>query len=236
MENVAIDPLAGLSNDLPENTAREHAAALVLGNGTSLEAANAALAARGMPGLTANSREAAEAARAGLLADSVFVTRYGAGDPEAIAKLFQADLRVQQSSGALMDRPAAAADYSLSVAPHMPDAPVEGVQSYSRELASLAAAVQLPKENAQALVDDHFAAVAATAGMSAEEKGQYAQRETAVLHNLLGADAGAQIKAASDTLSRASDRKLDLAAIVQSNGASVALTLFHQAQVLARRK
>jgi len=236
MEDMTIDPLAGLSPELPESTARDHAAALVKGGGVSLEAANAALTVRGAAPLAANTREVAEAARTALLNDSAFVARYSAGDPEAIAKLFQADLRVQQSSGKLTDRPAAPADYSFNVAAHMPDAPAENVQNYAGELAKLAAAVQLPKESAQALVDDHFSAVKATAGMSGEEKAQFGQREMAALHNVLGADAEARIKAASETLARTSGRKLDIAAIVQSNGASVALTLIHQADVLARRK
>lgn len=214
----------------------ENAAALVLGGGVTLDAANAALASRGAAPLAANSRDVAEAARSALLDDSAFVARYSAGDPEAVAKLFQADLRVQQSSGKLTDRPAAPGDYSFNVAAHMPDAPAENVQHYVGELASLAASLQLPKESAQAPADGHFEAVKATAGMSAEEQGQYAQRETAALHGALGAHAEARIKAASDVLSKASGRKLDIAAIVQSNGASAALMLIHQAEVLARRK
>lgn len=84
-------------------------------------------------------------------------------------------------------------------------------------------------------MDGHFAAVKATAGMSAEEQGQYGQRETAVL-GALGLDAETRIKAASEILSKASGRKLDLAKIVQSNGSSVALNLIFQADVLARRQ
>jgi hypothetical protein len=235
MENVAIDPLAGLSPELPEGTARDHAAALVLGNGTTLEAANAALAARGMAGLTANSREAAEAARAALLNDDGFRARYGQGDPSAIAALFQADLKVQQSAGKLTDRPTAPSDYKLNVAQHLPpDMPPESVQGYGDELAKLAAAIQLPKESAAALVDSHFAAERETAVMSADERGMFAQEQTAMLHNALGANAGEQIKAATETFAKAG-RPLDIAKIVQSNGAEAALILVHQAQVLAAR-
>jgi len=235
METV-IDPLAGLPAELPENVARDHAAALVKGGGVTLEAANASLAARNAAPLAANSRDVAEASRAALLNDSAFVARYSEGDPEAIAKLFQADIRVAQANGKLTDRPIAPGDYTLRVARHLSDAPAETVQQYAGELASLAAAVQLPKESARALVDDHFAAVKATAGMSAEEQGHYAQRETAMLHAALGPNAEQQINVASDTLSKASGRTLDLAKIVCSNGASVALTLLQQAEVLAKQK
>jgi hypothetical protein len=236
MENMTIDPLAGLSPELPEGTARDHAAALVKGGGVTLEQANAALAARGAAALTTNSKEVAEAARAALLNDSAFVARYGQGDPEAIAKLFQADLRVQQSSGKLTDRPTAPRDYNLRVAPHMPDAPAANVQNYGEELSMLAASIQLPKESAQALVDDHFAAVSATADKSSEEQEQYAERETAMLHAALGPNAEERIKMASAVLSSTSGRTLDLAKIVGSNGASVALTLLQQAEVLARKR
>jgi hypothetical protein len=236
MDNVAIDPLAGLSLELPEGTARDHAAALVKGGGVTLEAANAALSARGAAPLAANSREVAEALRTALLHDSAFTARYSGGDPEAIATLFQADLRVQQSSGKLTDRPTSPGDYNLRVALHLPDAPAESVQSYAGELASLAAAVQLTKESAQALVDDHFAAVNATAAMSVEEQGQFAERETAMLHCALGPDAEQRIKLASETLSKSSGRAMNLAKIVASNGASVALTLLQQAEVLAKRR
>jgi hypothetical protein len=232
MENMSIDPLAGLSPELPADTARDHAAALVKGGGVTLEAANASLAARGAAPLTANSREFAEAARTALLKDDGFIAKYSQGDPAAIAKLFQADLRVQQSSGKLTDRPTAPGDYNLRVAPHLPDAPAANVQQYGEELSKLAASIQLPNENAQALVDDHFAAVKETAGMSAEEQGQYAVRETAMLHAALGPNAGERIKAASETLSKSSGRTLDLARIVVSNGASVALTLLQQAEHL----
>lgn len=72
--------------------------------------------------------------------------------------------------------------------------------------------------------------------MDKDEASMWSQRQTALLHSVIGADAEAKLKAASDTLSRASGRKLDLAAIVASNGADVALTLYHQAQALAARK
>jgi hypothetical protein len=235
MEDMTIDPLAGLAPELPETTARDHAAALVKGGGVSLEAANAALARRNAAPLTANSREFAETARTALLNDSAFVARYSAGDPEAIAKLFQADLKVQQSSGKLTDRPTAPSDYNLRVAPHLPDAPPDNVQHYGDELSKLAASIQLPAASAQALVDDHFAAVNATAGMSAEEEGQFAQRETAMLHAALGPNADERIKTASEILSKSSGRTLDLAKIVVSNGASVTLTLLQQAEVLSKK-
>jgi hypothetical protein len=236
MENLTIDALAGLSAELPADTARDHAAALVKGGGVTLEAANASLAARGAAPLAANSREVAEASRAALLNDGAFTARYSQGDPEAIAKLFQADLRVQQSSGKLTDRPVTPGDYNLRVAPHMPDADPAKVQAYSEELSKLAASIQLPKESAQALVEDHFAAVSATDGKTAEEQAQYSQRETAALHQALGPNAEERIKAASTVLTKTSGRTLDLAKIVASNGASVALNFIFQADVLAKRK
>jgi hypothetical protein len=57
-------------------------------------------------------------------------------------------------------------------------------------------------------------------------------RETATLHRALGPDAEQRIKTASETLSNAVGRPLELAKIVASDGASVALTLLHQAEVI----
>src|ERR1700723_1999002 len=93
-----IDPLAGLATDLPEAVTRDHVAALVLGNGITLEAANAALAARGAAPLQSNSKEASKLAKSALMNDDAFRAAYIAGDPDAVAALFQADLRVSQSS------------------------------------------------------------------------------------------------------------------------------------------
>jgi hypothetical protein len=45
-----------------------------------------------------------------------------------------------------------------------------------------------------------------------------------------------QDQAASEIFGKSSGRTQNLARIVASNGASVALTLLHQAEVLARRK
>ena len=85
----------------------------------TVEAANAALAARGAAPLTANSREMAEATREGLINDDDFAARYLRGDPEAVSQLYQADLRVKGSAGKLTDRPAAPGDFNINVASHL---------------------------------------------------------------------------------------------------------------------
>lgn len=123
--------------------------------------------------------------------------------------------------------------YSLNVAQHLPDTQPQDVQHYSGELTTLAASLNLPA-NAQAVANAHFAAVKETAMMDKGEIALWSQRQTTMLHSIIGADA--KLKAASDTLSKASGRKLDLPTIVASNGADVALTLYHQAQALAARK
>ena len=189
MNDMTIDPLAGLSPELPEGTARDHAAALVKGGGVTLEAANAALSARGVAPLAANSREVAEAARAALLNDSAFTARYSAGDPEAIAKLFQADLRVQQSSGKLTDRPTAPGDYNLCVAPHLPDAPPANVQHYGGEISKLAASIQLPKLHPLRLwwmTISRRRCQRDGGHVGRGARAAFAQQETAMLHAALG--------------------------------------------------
>jgi hypothetical protein len=236
MENVAIDPLAGVPADASHEVARDHAAVIVKGRGVTIEQANAALVARGAAPLTANSAELAEATRDALINDSDFAARYLRGDPEAVSQLYQADLRVQQSNGKLTDRNLAPTDYNnLKVAPHMPDAKPDNVKAYGEDLAKLGAAIQLPEKNLQSLTDAHFNAMKTLNGMTADEASMYGQRQVADLHAVLGADAEAQIAAATKTLTDAG-RPLDIAKIAASNSAEVALILVHQAQVLARQK
>lgn len=236
MTDTVIDPLAGLDAGISPDAARDHVAVLVKGGGIGLDQANAALAGRGAAPLTANSREMAEAQRDALLASDEFVKAYAASDPQAIAKLFQADLRVQQSSGKLTDRPTRADEYTLNVAGYMPsDTPAERVLAYGKDLQDLSAAVQLPKESAQVLTDLHMAAVRREAVSTRDDNEAYGNEQTADLHAVLGADAEAKLKAASEILTNASGRKLDLSAIVRSNGAEMALMLYHQSQALARK-
>lgn len=230
-----IDPLAGIG-DVPEGAARDRAATLVLGNALTVEAANAALASKGHAPLTINSREYAEGAKAGLLNDSEFIAAYSKGSPEAIAALYQADLRIQQSNGKLTDKAPSPGDYNLQMPHQVPaGAPAGMSETYSTEFANLASSIGLPQANANALVEDHFAAVAKTNAMSPEELSSWAEQQTAVLHAALGEGAEAQIAAASKVLSQKSGRSLDLGRIARSNGAGVAINLLFQAQTLIRR-
>ena len=57
-----------------------------------------------------------------------------------------------------------------------------------------------------------------------------------MLQDAFGPDADACTKATSSVLSKVSGRNLDLAKIVQSNGAETALTLLHQAEYLVATK
>ena len=237
MENV-IDPLAGLP-DVPQDAARDHVAAIVKGNGISVEAANAALAARGFAPLNANSAEYAQGQKDALLNNSDFIAAYSKSDPEAIAKLFQADLRIQNASGKLTDRPLAPSDPGYDalrreVGNNVTDA--AAYNTYSTELTGLASSIGMRGDSAASLAEDHFQAVRHTAGMSKDEAAAYGEKEIASLHAAIGEGAEAKLAEASKVLSQKSGRKLDLDAIARTNSARVAVNLFFQSQTLTTRR
>ena len=68
--------------------------------------------------------------------------------------------------------------------------------------------------------------------MTDGQRQNFGRAQTQTLLSVLGGDTEARLKTASETLSRVSGRKLDLAAIVRSNGADVALALLHHAEFL----
>jgi len=231
-----FNPLADLPAEMPQDNVREYGAALVR-NGMSVDEVNKHLSARGAAPLKADSQEMAESKRDRLLADSAFADRYLRGDPEAVTQVHMLDVRIAKGSGGkLTDRDPAPGDYNLKVAPHMPDASDEAILQYNDGLASLASALKLPEANAQALVESHFKAANKLGAMTEDERASYGQAQTRDLQNALGPDAEARMKAASSVLSRVSGRNLDLAKIVQSNGAETALTLLHQAEYLVATK
>ncbi len=233
MENV-IDPLAGLP-DVPQDAARDHVATIVKGNGISVEAANAVLAAKGFAPLNANSVEYADAQKQGLLNSTEFMAAYSKGDPEAVAKLFQADLRIRQASGKLTDRPMAPSDPAYdavrrAVGHNVTDA--TAYNTYSTELTGLASSIGMPAASAASLAEDHFQAVRETAGMSQDEAVAYGEKEIASLHAAIGEGAEAKLAEASKVLSQKSGRKLDLTAIAATNSARVAVNLYFQSQAI----
>jgi hypothetical protein len=90
----------------------------------------------------------------------------------------------------------------------------------------------MPADSAASLAEDHFAAIRATSGLSADELGAWAERETAALQAAIGEGSEAKIAEASKTLSAKSGRKLDLQAIARTNGARVAINLYFQSMTI----
>jgi hypothetical protein len=234
LSNAPIDPLAGLG-EVSQDTAREHIATLVKGDGISIEAANAALRAKGFGELNTNSRDYAEGQKDALLRDDGWRAKYSAGDPEAITKLYQADLRIAQASGRLTDRTPSASDPQYDQARNVVHQNIPGDSTtYAAEISGLVSSLGMASENAKSLTEDHFAAIKATADLSVEEKAAWAEKEVTALHYALGEDAEAKITEASKILSQESGRKLDLNAIAKTNGVRVAMNLFFQSQSLKR--
>jgi hypothetical protein len=237
ISNAQIDPFASLPEGVTGDVARSAIADLVKGDGVSLTDANIALQARGLAPLAANSKDYALVQFDKLTNDSAFQKRALDGDPEALAQMFTATLRLQQAKGALADRPMTANEYDLRVAQYLPpETAPDKVQAYSDGLADFVSLIGLPAENAKALVADHFAALNATAGMDPEQLNAYGDEQMGALRSALGDDVETLLRDASKVLSTKAGRELNLLAIARSNGARAALGMYFQAQVLAARK
>jgi hypothetical protein len=242
LSNVPIDPLAGIDPTTPQDVQREIVSKIVLGDGMSVVDANALLSAKGFQPLNVNSVDYAQARKTALINDSAFIRAYGDADPDAIAALYQADLRISQARGNLTDRPTSPNDPTFdglrrTVAESLPsDSKVENVVEYSGDLATLASSIGLYGEGANTLAADHFQAIRDTAALTPEELAAYGERETATLHAAIGEGADQKLKDASKVLSDKSGRKLDLSAIVKSNGARVAVNLYFAALNIAAAK
>jgi len=230
-------PLADLPADTPEDNAREYGAALAR-NGGDLNAINSALTKRNAAPLNANSAELAELARDRLLRDEAFVKRYHDGDPAAIDQLDAADMKVARANGKLTDRPLRADEYRLHIGPQLETYDEEGALEYESELAKFCADLNLDQVSAKALAQDHVAVVDKLERLGDDETAieDWSRQQDADFRAVLGADADAKMKEASAILSRVSGRSLNLADIVRSNGAEIALTLYQKAEALQLRK
>jgi len=231
-DQIVSNPFADMSPDVPQETVRDYAAALVR-NGMSVDEVNRHLAARNVAPLASNSLEMAEFKRERLMNDPGFTERYLNSDPSASAELLALDLRIAKGGLKLTDRGPSPSDYSFPIASRLPDAPVADVQKYHDELASFAADLKLPADLAKSLVDSHLDAAAREGRMTEDQREDYGREQTQAFRTALGTDADARIKAAQDVLNRVSGRQVDLSKIVKSNGADVAIALLFQAEHLA---
>ena len=231
-DEIASNPFADMSPDVPQETVRDYAAALVK-NGMSVDEINRHLSARNTAPLVTDSLDMAAAAKERLINDPAFSERYLRGDPGAVAEMTALDLRIARGGSKLTDREPQPSDYSFPIGGRFPDAPVADVQKYHDELASFAADLELPADIAKSLVDSHLDAAAREGRMTEDQREYYGREQTQAFRSALGTDADARIKAAQDVLNRVSGRQVDLSKIVKSNGADVAIALLFQAEHLA---
>jgi hypothetical protein len=230
--DFGADPLTAAGSEANEQDLREYAAALVR-NGMSVGEANKHLTARKAAPLAANASELAVQSKERLLGDEEFVARYMRGDADAVAQLTALDLKISRGDSKLTDRELAPADYDFSAADYRlaGNAP-EDVQSFKGDFAALSAGLKLSQDHATALLNSHRDAVEITGRMSEVEREVWGRDQAAVINAALGADADKQIADAEATLQKARGGKMDLKAIVKTNGANVALQLIQQAQHL----
>ncbi|HEX3944383.1 MAG TPA: hypothetical protein VHW69_09880 [Rhizomicrobium sp.] len=226
-----VNPVADLPGGIPDADAREYGAALVR-NGMNVDDINRSLASRGVAPLVRDSLEMAEFSRDRLFKDAQFMERFANGDPEAVNQLHLLDVRIAQGGGKLTDHDPSPEDYDLRVAFVVPNADPDGIRDYCEGFSKLAAALKLPPEIAQSLAAMQLDGWISRENMTAGQRDDFASAQTAMLHNLLGADAEAQIKEASRFLTEVTGTRFDIAESVELNGADIALTLMHQAQHL----
>jgi len=174
-DEIASNPFADMSPDVPQETVRDYAAALVK-NGMSVDEINRHLSARNAAPLVRDNLDMAAAAKERLINDPSFSARYLAGDTGAVAEMTALDLRIARGGPSLTDRDPAPGDYTFPIGGRFPDAPIADVQKYHDELASFAADLKLPADIAKSLVDSHLNAAAREGRMTEDEREDYLLR------------------------------------------------------------
>lgn len=237
LSNTPIDPLAGLGADVSQDVAREHVAAIVQGDGMSVTDANTLLRSKGFAELNNNSVEYAAGQKEALLRDAGFMARYSQGDPEAIAKLYQADLRISQSKGKLTDRSPSPDDERYGQLKNVvyANAPGEGAIEAADRVAAIAASLHLDAENAKSMAELSYAADRETANMSADERTTWGDLQLESMRQALGQDADKKIQTASEVISKLRGVKTDVAGTVRESGARIGFMLIATAQNAAYR-
>jgi len=113
--------ISNMSADVPTETRREYAAALVKNGILTEESANRQLTARGDAPLASRSTDVLLVQRDRLLADREFGRRYLDGDPEAVRQLTIVDMELAaRGNTKLLDAPPKAADYGFNSAGRLP--------------------------------------------------------------------------------------------------------------------
>jgi hypothetical protein len=221
----------------PQDVQREHLAAIVQGDGMSITDANALLQGKGFAPLNANSREYAEGQKEALLRDDNWRAAYSRGEPEAVAKLYQADLRIQVAFGKLTDRPPSSNDGRYDQLRNVVYQNVqgEGAGVVADRVADIAASLHLDAENAKSMAELSYAADRETANMSEDERATWGDWQLQSLKSALGPDADNKLKVASEVISKLRGVKTDVAATVRESGAQIGFILIATAQNAAYR-
>ena len=231
------DVLSGFASDIPSDSLREAAATIVKGSGSSLEAVNAALAARGVAPLNTGSKDYAENRKDALTRDSNFMAKYSAGDPEAIAKLYAADVAVINGKGNLLDRAPSADDDRYGQLRNVvyANSPAETAIETADRVAAIASSLHMDGENAKTMIELQYQADRTLAPMTAEQRETWGDWQLQSLKSALGPDAEAKLTKASEVISRLRGQKTDIAATVRESGASIGFQLVSAAQNAAYR-
>lgn len=127
-------------------------------------------------------------------------------------------------------------DYSLTHHSQMQGASEKDAETWNTEYRAFAASLGLSQMEASQIAQIHLDGVARWSRMSPDQQEQFGHEQTAMLHGVLAktGDAEAQIRAATETLKRASGKDVDVARICRQVGAEQALELVIAAQRIAR--
>ena len=110
------------------------------------------------------------------LQDIDWLAAYSKGSPEAVAKLYQMDLHVQQSSGRLTDRAPSSNDGKYDQLRNVvySNTPGDGAAAVADRVADIAASLHLASESAKFMAELTYEANKATANMTDEQRATWA--------------------------------------------------------------
>jgi hypothetical protein len=221
-----------MSPELPGDTVREYAAALVRNGVLDVEGANRQLAARQVPLLNVDAVDLVQQRHDRLVADPEFGRKYLAGDPDAVRQLTALQLRLMQGGQKLADSGLTPQSYDLTgTVARLSGLSDTALRDYDASLRNWAADLQLPPETAKTLAQMHLDAAQRESTTTADQFAAYGAQQ---MRDLAAVCPDFEARAAAAT--KGLDKTPNLIAVAKSNGAELALHLLHHFEALPKRR
>lgn len=229
-----INPISEFNPSNPDQ-AREIAASLVRNHQITVEDANKHLEAHKAPPLQVNSIELAKGEKARLMGDSDFTAKYLRGDPDAVKRLTDLDIRISRGGPErLTDRDAAPADqyHFDTAARYQGQLQDKEIMKLDGDFTTWATDLKLDPALASAVVSLAYDTDRVT------DKEAFASDQQALFDRVMGGPEAAKAKmaAAQKILDATSgNQKVNLESLVKTGGAEVVVHLINHATALAAK-